>query len=77
MKICVLVQNLYTLGGIQRVVTTILNELVNDENYDITVVMPFKMSGEKLFKIDERIKLKNQEELSVNREHKPVRYIFA
>lgn len=53
-----------------------LNELVNDENYDITVVMPFKMSGEKLFKIDERIKLKNQEELSVNREHKPVRYIL-
>ena len=50
---------------------------MNDENYDITVVMPFKMSGEKLFKIDERIKLKNQEELSVNREHKPVRYIFA
>ena len=50
MKICVLVQNLYTLGGIQRVVTTILNELVNDENYDITVVMPFKMSGEKLFR---------------------------
>ena len=77
MKICVLVQNLYTLGGIQRVVTTILNELVNDENYDITVVMPFKMNGERLFKIDERIKQKNQEELSVNREHKPVRYIFA
>lgn len=50
---------------------------MNDENYDITVVMPFKMRGEKLFKIDERIKLKNQEELSVNREHKPVRYIFA
>ena len=66
-----------SLRWIQRVVTTILNELVNDENYDITVVMPFKMSGEKLFKIDERIKLKNQEELSVNREHKPVRYIFA
>ena len=64
------------MGGqsIQRVVTTILNELVNDENYDITVVMPFKMNGERLFKIDERIKQKNQEELSVNREHKPVRY---
>lgn len=50
---------------------------MNDENYDITVVMPFKMNGERLFKIDERIKQKNQEELSVNREHKPVRYIFA
>ena len=49
---------------------------MNDENYDITVVMPFKMNGERLFKIDERIKQKNQEELSVNREHKPVMYIF-
>lgn len=77
MKICVLVQNLYTLGGIQRVVTTILNELVNDKNYNITVIMPFKMNGERIFKIDERIKLQNQEELSVNRGHKPVRYIFA
>ena len=77
MKICVLVQNLYTLGGIQRVVTTILNELVNDEEYNITIVMPFNMSGKKLFKIDKRIKLKKQEELAVNREHKPVRYIFA
>ena len=57
--------------------TTILNELVNDESYSITIVMPFEMRGERLFKIDERIKLKNLEELSVNREHKPVRYIFA
>ena len=77
MKLCILVQNLYTLGGIQRVVTTILNELVNDDSYSITIVMPFKMRGEKLFKIDERIKLRNLDELSVNREHKPVRYIFA
>lgn len=45
MKICVLVQNLYTLGGIQRVVTTILNELVNDENYDI-VTLNFGTSSE-------------------------------
>ena len=70
-------QNLYTLGGIQRVVTTILNELVNDENYDITVIMPFKRSGKRIFKIDERITLQNQEELSVNRDYKPVRFIFA
>lgn len=59
-------QNLYTLGGIQRVVTTILNELVNDENYDITVIMPFKRSGKRIFKIDERITLQNQEELFNN-----------
>lgn len=39
--------------------------------------MPFKVGGKKLFKIDDRIKLKNQEELSVNREHKPIRYVFA
>lgn len=77
MNICILVQNLYSLGGIQRVVTTILNELINDESYKITIVMPFKVGGKKLFKIDDRIKLKNQEELSVNREHKPIRYVFA
>ena len=70
-------QNLYTLGGIQRVVTTILNELANDKEYNITVAMPFKMKGKKLFVIDKKVTLKNQEELSMNREHKPVRYIFA
>ena len=54
-----------------------MNNLVFNENYDITVVMPFDMKGKKLFKIDKRIKLIRQEELSVKRTHKPIRYILA
>lgn len=62
MKICILVQNLYTLGGVQRVVTTILNSLSRDKSYDITVIMPFSMSENRLFELDENIRIKNQED---------------
>lgn len=52
MKICILVQNLFTLGGIQRVVTTILNELVKNSDFEVTVIMPFQMKGDKLFSLN-------------------------
>lgn len=70
-------QNLFTLGGIQRVLTTILNELIKDTSYDITVVMPFQLRGERFFQIDERIKLKDEDELSINQKHMLIKYIFA
>ena len=36
------------IGGIQRVVTTILNELVKNSDFEVTVIMPFQMKGDKL-----------------------------
>lgn len=77
MKICLLVQNLFTLGGIQRVVTTILNELVKNSDFEITVIMPFQMKGRKLFNLDNRVQLNAQEDFCEDRTHKPVRYLLA
>lgn len=72
-----MVQNLFTLGGIQRVVTTILNELVKDPSFEVTVIMPFQMKGKKLFSLDDRVYLNAQENFSEDRSHKPVRYLLA
>lgn len=64
MKLCIFVQNLYTLGGIQRVVTTVINELCKDSDYEITVVMPSDNKGKRLFEISEKIIVKNEEEIA-------------
>jgi len=67
MKVCFITQNLYTLGGIQRVVTTILNELIKDNSYSVTVLMPFSMTGPKLFEIAEEIDIENIEKLLIDK----------
>ena len=40
MKICVLMQEIQTLGGLQRVVTTLLNELVKNPAYEVCIISP-------------------------------------
>lgn len=77
MKICFITQNLYTLGGIQRVVTVLLNELVKTNKYDITVLMPFNMTGRKLFEINSAVKLKDLNEMYVSPKHTLGRYLLA
>ncbi len=57
MKVCILTQNIYTLGGIQKVVTTLTNELVYDDKYEISILMPFKDDEHRLFPIDEAVSL--------------------
>ncbi len=59
MKICLLTQNLYSLGGIQRVVATILPELIADGGYEVSVLMPFAEEGQKLFQIPKEVELKD------------------
>lgn len=39
MKICVITDSLFRMGGAQRVVVDVLNRMIDDN--DITVVMPF------------------------------------
>ena len=65
------------MGGIQRVVTTILNELVKNSDFEVTVIMPFQMKGDKLFSLDEKVVLMAQEDFIEDRSHKPVRYLLA
>lgn len=77
MKLCIFVQNLYTLGGIQRVVTTVINELCKDSNYEITVVMPSDNAGKHLFDISEKIIVKNEEDIAILKLEGIVKYIFA
>ena len=62
------------MGGIQRVVTTILNELVKNSDFEVTVIMPFQMKGDKLFSLDEKVVLMAQEDFIEDRSHKPVRF---
>lgn len=57
MKICFLTQNLYTLGGVQKVVTTILNYLAEKSEYEIHIIMPYEDVEEKCFDISEQIKV--------------------
>lgn len=63
MKICVLMQEIQTLGGLQRVVTTLLNELVKNPNYEVCIISPITGNCEQLYPISEKIKLYNSREL--------------
>ena len=68
MKICILVQNLYSLGGIQRVVSTVVNELIKDKIYEITVLMPFDENNKnEIYDLDKRIKIKNLNDIIINK----------
>lgn len=59
MKVCVFVQNLYTLGGVQRVVSYMLNELIKNQDATVTIMMPRNVSNENpsLYKISEKIEV--------------------
>lgn len=41
MKICFLTQNLYTLGGVQIVVSSLVNGLVKGDKHSVDIYMPF------------------------------------
>ena len=59
MKICVLMQEIQTLGGLQRVVTTLLNELVKNPAYEVCIISPITEDCEQLYPVSEKIKLYN------------------
>lgn len=56
-NICFFVGNLYKCGGIQKVVSIIANKLIQDENYNITIVSLFKTEECTFFHLDERIEV--------------------
>ena len=57
MKICLLTQNLYSLGGIQRVLSTVFPELIARGGYEVSVLMPFDEKDSRLFQIPEQVML--------------------
>lgn len=57
MKICFLTQNLFTLGGVQRVLSILLKEMVTRGDHDITIIMTSTENKENLFSFDEKIKI--------------------
>ncbi len=59
-KVLFLCLDLYTYGGIQRVMSTLLRPLADCGNLDITVMMPYAEGEEDVFGIDQRIRIVNE-----------------
>lgn len=55
MNICILVDSLYTLGGVQKTVTEICNRLVKQSDINITIIMGMAGEDKPCFEIDEAI----------------------
>ena len=72
MRICVLSQSLYTLGGIQRVLTTLFNKMLDNEEIEITVMMPMLSNEHNIFGLDDRVKIIN----TIDYEKKNISTIF-
>ena len=59
-KILFLCLDLYTFGGIQRVMSTMLHPLADYGDLDITVMMPYAENEEDIFGIDHRVHIVNE-----------------
>lgn len=57
MKLCFICLDLYTFGGIQRVLTSVLNEIVRRDAASITVVMPVDKDHENIFGLNDKIEI--------------------
>lgn len=57
-RITFLVTNIYTCGGVQRVVSTLANELAKKQ-YDISICSVFKTANSPYFSLDKNINVKN------------------
>lgn len=66
MKICFICQNIYTLGGVQRVLATHVNRLAKNPKYDITLLMPLVGSNKGLFQLDDRINVIDSSKFNQN-----------
>jgi glycosyltransferase involved in cell wall biosynthesis len=58
-KLTLLVTNMYSPGGVQRVVSLLANKLVEENKYDITILSMFKTADDPFFAINSKIKLKH------------------
>ena len=59
MRICLISMNLYSYGGIQRVLSGVLNELLNTGDVHIDIIMPYEKNDENVFGLDSRISVYN------------------
>lgn len=59
MHICFISQSLYTLGGIQRVLASLLNKMVGEDNIEVTVMMPVLPEEKNIFHLSEKVHIIN------------------
>lgn len=59
MRICIISQSLYSLGGVQRVIVTLLNKMLENPEYEITVMMPYLSNESNIFGLDSNVKIVN------------------
>lgn len=67
MKICLITQNMFTLGGVQRVISLMLNEMSKKKQYEFTILMKSKENKENLFTFNENIKIKSFSDLGLKK----------
>lgn len=72
MKICVLSQSLYTLGGIQRVLATLFNKMIDNEEIEMTVMMPLLPNESNIFGLSDKVNIIN----TIDYENKNISTIF-
>lgn len=79
MKICVIVQNIYTLGGVQRVVSSILNRISATKQCFVTVLMPFDNVNinRSLFQLDADIRVASLDQFLKDHTKSFYRYLLA
>ncbi|MFR6018302.1 MAG: glycosyltransferase family 4 protein [Paraclostridium sordellii] len=58
-KIVFLVANIYKCGGVQRVVSTLSNKLINFNEFDITILSIFKTNENPFFQLNKEIEVYN------------------
>jgi len=70
MKILFITQNLYTLGGIQRVVNSLIDELLKTSDYDVSILMPNYKGNYKFFEVNSRVNIFKLEDLKPKKKFK-------
>ncbi|WP_394121303.1 glycosyltransferase family 4 protein [Planococcus donghaensis] len=65
-KVSIFVLNIFQVGGIERIVTILANNLIKDPKFNVEIVSLFKTSDKPSFNIDERIVVKNIFEKSIS-----------
>lgn len=70
-KITFFVHNIYTVGGVERVLSLIANEL--SKKYDVEIISLYKTAEKPYFYINENIKISN---VLSNKVHNPKTHIF-
>lgn len=76
MKICFLTENIFSIGGVSRVVTTLANQMVNSNKVDIICVRPNTKVNYKLYGLNNKIKVKVPIEMSDDKRKFFLRRIF-